>query len=174
MTFDKDEQSGTKIGNDYEPVLGLTFGWNLWDCFSAELQGLYTTARTEGRREQIASANVYGRYFLILDQLTDFKSLKILPTFKGGLALRIASLPGNPASTDKALTTFGWGPSFGGGLSFIAAKYVFFGFEVQGDLLFFEDKRQDLTSGGGAPGTLVYKGGFYPQLTALGFAGVHF
>ncbi len=175
VSYDKDEQTGTKAGHDFEPAIGLTFGWNIWDYFSAELEGLYSTNSSGGRREHLVSANAYGKYFLILDDLTDFKSLRIMPTFKGGLSFRIASLPGNPNSTDTAVTKFGWGPSFGAGMSFLVAKYLWFGFEVQEDLVFFSDTNQTITVGGTTtPGALIYKGGFYPQFSALVFVGVHY
>lgn len=173
--FDIDQQSGEQVGEKFEPSMGLTFGWNIWDCFSAELEGRYATDRTENKREHLVAANAYGKYFLILDALTDFKSLRIMPTFKGGISFHVASMPGNPNSTDTAVTTFGVGPSFGAGFSFLIAEYLFFGFDVKEDLLFLTDAHQDLTVGGAAvPHALIYKGGFHPQFTAMGFIGVHF
>lgn len=173
--FDTDLQTGAKIGHDFEPAAGLMFGWNLWDYFSAELEGRYSTAKTSGGREHLAAAGVYGRYFFILDELTDFKSLRIMPTVKGGFSFHFASLPGNPDSSDPAVTTFGWGPSLGAGLSFIIAKYLFFGFDVKEDLTFFNDTSQNLTiNGQPAPNTLIYKGGFHPQFSAMAFIGVHY
>lgn len=173
--FDRDEQTGTKIGHDFEGAVGLVFGWNIWDWFSAELEGRYGTNTTSGRREHLVGANVNGRYFFILDALTDFQSLRIIPTLKGGFSFRVVSLPGNPNSTDTAVTTFGWGPSVGGGISFLVKKYLFFGLDVQEDLLFFDDTRQNLTvNGAAAPNTLIYKGGFYPQFSAMAFIGVHY
>ena len=121
--FDKDEQSGTKIGRDFEPAIGLIFGWNVWDYLSAELDGRYGTNINAGKREHLVGANINGKYFFILDALTDFPSLRIMPTIKGGFAFRVASLPGNINTTDKVVTTFGWGPSFGGGISFLWKKY---------------------------------------------------
>lgn len=173
--FDKDQQTGIKVGSDFEPAVGLTFGWNIWDWFSAELEGRYSTARTQDKREHLVAANVYGKYFFILDALTDFKSLRIMPTAKAGFSFHVASLPGNPNSTDTAVTTFGWGPSFGVGLSFLMAKYLFFGFDVKEDLLFLDDVHQNLTINGAAtPHAIIYKGGFHPQFTAMGFIGVHY
>lgn len=173
--FDKDEQTGEEAGHKFDPSMGLIFGWNLWDCFSAELEGRYSTAKLHDKREHLVSANAYGRYFVILDMLTDFDSLRIMPTVKGGLSFRVASLPGDPNSSDSAITTFGYGPSFGGGLTFLVKKYLFFGFDVQEDLVFFNDARQDLTINGQAfPNTLIYKGGLHPQFSATAFIGVHY
>ncbi len=174
-TFDRDENTGDEIGHAYDPAVGLIFGWNVWDSFSAEIEGRYSTAKLNDTREHLVSANVYGRYSFILDALTDFDTLRILPTLKGGLSFRVASLPGDPSSSDKAITTFGWGPSFGGGLSFIVKKYIFFGFNVQEDLVFFKDVYQTLNVGGvDVPNVLIYKGGFYPQFSAMAFVGVHY
>lgn len=171
VSFNKDEQTGQKYSGEFMPSIGLIFGWNIWDYLSAELDGRYTTNRTEGKREHLVSANVYGRYYFIIDQLTDSESFKVMPTVKGGFSFRIASLPGNPASADTALTTFGWGPSFGAGINFLVKKYLSFGVDAQEDLVFFQDKHQTLSSGAGA---LVYKGGFYPQFSVMGYIGVHY
>ena len=173
--FDRDEQTGIKIGNDFEPTVGIIFGWNLWDWFSAELEGRYGTNINGDKREHLVGANVTGKYFFILDALTSFESLRIMPTVKGGFAFRVASLPGDPNSNDQAVTTFGWGPAVGGGISFLWKKYLSFGINVQEDLLFFKDIRQDITINGAAsPNTLIYKGGFIPQFSAMGFVGVHY
>lgn len=175
VDFDNDQQTGTKVGRDFEPAIGLIFGWNIWDWFSAEIQGRYGTNKNAGRREHIVGANMSGKYYFIWDTLTDFPTLRIMPTVKGGLAFRVASLPGNVHSTDSAVTTFGVGPSFGAGIAFLWKKYLSFGFDIQEDLLFFEDTRQDITVNG-APNskTLIYRGGFIPQFSAMAYIGVHY
>ncbi len=170
--YDRDQITGTYMGDRFEPALGFLFGWNLTDNFSAELQGLYTTFKESGRkRAHIANANVSAKWTFILDALTDFKTLRILPFTKMGMSVRVAGLPSAIGATDNVIDTIGWGPAVGGGIAFLWHKYFFFGFDVQGDLLLFDDKRQTVS---GIPNTLVYKGGFYPSLTALAILGVHY
>jgi len=171
VKYDHDETSVGDSGRNFDPAFGFMFGWNAWDWLSAELQGRYSTSVNAGHREHIAAANLYAKAFLITNALTDFPTLRILPFIKGGLGIHVGVLPGSTGSTDTKVTTVGVGPSLGGGLAFTWKKYVYFGLDVQEDLIFFEDTRQDVN---GVPGTTVYKGGFYPSLGAMGFIGVHY
>lgn len=173
--FDRDEYTQADVGHDWEPSFGIIFGWNVWDWLSTELEGKYSTNVIAGKREHLVSANVNVKYFFITDALTDFPSLRIMPTIRIGASFRVAVLPGNPASNDDFVTTFGAGPSLGGGITCIWKKYFAFGFTIQEDLLFFEDVRQNLTVNGNAVNNaLIYKGGFKPQFTAMAIVGVHF
>jgi hypothetical protein len=170
--FDHDQTIGADTTRDYEPSFGFMFGWNAWDWLSAELQGRYSTDRNAGRREHLAAANLYAKFFLITDALTDFPTLRILPFAKAGMSLHVDVLPGSVnASDSNKITTMGYGPSIGAGIAVTWKKYVHFGMDIQEDLLFYEDKRQTVS---GVPNTLVYKGGFYPSLAAMGFIGVHY
>lgn len=173
--FDYDQYSNINVGHDWEPVFGVIFGWNIWDWFSAELEGKYGTNKKASRREHLVSANLNAKYFFITNALTDFPSLRIMPTVKIGASFRVAVLPGNPNSTDTMVTTFGGGPSLGGGVTCIWKKYFTFGFTIQEDLLFFENVRQTLTvNGTTVPNALIYEGGFKPQFSAMVIVGAHF
>ena len=169
--FDRDQVTNERIGNDIEPAFGFLFGWNVTDAISAELQGLYATSRTAGKREHIASAGVYCKWTFITDTLTNFKTFRILPFVKGGMMVRAASLPGGPSSPVSVMSTIGWGPSAGAGVAFMWHKYFYFGVDVQGDFILFDDLHQTVN---GTPNTLVYKGGFYPSASALAIIGVHY
>lgn len=171
VDFDYDEVDGRRVGNDFEPTAGFIFGWNVRDDLSAEMQLRYATNTNAGRREHIASANVYARWTMIFDVLTDFKDLRVLPFLKGGAATRISGLPGNPGSSDGTVGSFGIGPSAGGGIAFLAFKYFYFGFDLHEDILFFDDINQTVN---GVPGVLVYKGGFHPSFNAMAILGVHY
>ncbi|MFH1830392.1 MAG: outer membrane beta-barrel protein [Pseudomonadota bacterium] len=170
-SFDTDQVDGTKVGRDFEPTFGFIFGWNLFDYFATELQGRYATNRNNDRRIHIAQANVYTKWFLVTDALTDFPTFRILPFLKGGMGVRASVLPGNTGSTDTSVTSIGWGPTFGAGVSFIWKKYFYFGVDVQEDLFLFDDIRQTVN---GVPNTLVYKGGFHPCFGAMAILGVHY
>lgn len=171
MDYDTDQVSGEKIGRDFEPAFGFLFGWNLNDNFSPEIQGKYATNFKSGRRLHVASANVYAKYTFIIDPLVDFKTLRILPFLKAGMAFRVAVLPGNRNATKNTITQMGWGPSPGGGIAFLWKKYFLFGIDLQGDLLIMNDIRQTVN---GVPGTLVYQGGFHPAMSAMAILGVHY
>jgi hypothetical protein len=169
--FDRDQVTNERVGNDIEPAFGFLFGWNVTDAISAELQGLYATSRTSGKREHLASAGAYCKWTFITDALTDFKSLRILPFAKGGMMVRAASLPGGPSSPVNVMSTIGFGPSAGVGVAFLWHKYFYFGVDIQGDFLLFDDQHQTVN---GVPNTLVYKGGFYPSVSTLAIIGVHY
>jgi hypothetical protein len=170
-TFDRDQTTGIAQGSDFQPTFGFLFGWNVVDSLAAELQGRYATDPNHGDREHIAYANVMAKWMPIFDALTDFPTLRILPFLKGGMGVTVAILPGAPGSDGSKLTTVGFGPTLGGGIAFICKKYVHFGIDLQEDLHFFQDKTQTVN---GVPGTLVYKGGFHPLFSAMGFVGVHY
>jgi hypothetical protein len=170
-TFDTDQTTGVKQGENYEPTFGFIFGWNLVDWFSAEINGRYATTRTDNGREHIAGANLFAKFTWISDWLTDFPTFRVLPYAKAGIGTHIAILPGALGGGDSKITSFGYGPSAGGGIAFIWKKYFHFGVDAQCDMLFFDDGTQTVN---GVPGTVVYKGGFYPSLVAMGFLGVHY
>jgi hypothetical protein len=173
--FDVNARTGEKIGTSFEPAVGFLFGWNLFDWFSAELGGRYSTSEKRDRREHIAGANLNAKFFLITDALTDFPTLRILPFAKVGAALRVAALPGDPNATkDEVVSSFAYGPSVGAGIMFLWKKYVYFGANVQGDFLFFQDISQEIKSGSSTQNTLIYKGGFIPQFSGTALVGVHF
>jgi len=171
--FDTDQVTGQNQGNDWEPTVGFVFGWNIFDAFSTELQGMYTTDKNGGRRIHIASANIYAKLFLITDTLTDFPTFRILPFAKAGMGFRATILPSTPAASnpDDKVTRIGLGPSVGGGLAFLWKKYFYFGIDVQGDLYIYDDIDQTVA---GVPNTRVYDGGFQPSFTGMAFVGVHY
>jgi len=173
--FDKNQRTGQKAGAAIDPTIGFIFGWNVYDWLSAEMSGRYSTSEKNSRREHIANANLVAKAFLITNALTDFKSLRILPYAKAGLGMIFADLPEDDiVSTTSTRFTYGFGPTVGAGVMFLFAKYVYLGINVQGDMLFMQDIRSNVTSGGTTTNTLIYKGGFQPQLFTSGVAGVHF
>jgi hypothetical protein len=173
--FDTNQRTGERVGTDFEPTVGFLFGWNIYDWISAEISGRYATSKVADKREQIAGANLNTKFFLITDALTDFPTLRILPFVKAGVAFKVVALPGDTSAVkDDVLTSFAYGPSVGGGIMFLWKKYVYLGFNVQGDFLFFEDKYQDINNGGTSTNTLIYKGGFIPQVVTTAILGVHF
>lgn len=169
--FDTDQVTGTKVAGEFEPAFGFIFGWNIYDWFATELQGLYSTDRNSGNRVHYASAVVTTKYFLILDALTDFPTFRVMPFAKAGAGLRASILPDTPAAGTGKVTSLGYGPSVGGGIAFIWKKYFFFGIDLQEDLFYYDGISQTV---GGVPGTPVYKGGFHPSFTGTGFIGVHY
>lgn len=171
IDFDKNVASDTKVGSDFEPTAGIVFGWNVWDNFAPELQARYTTNYNGGRREHVADAGIYGKWTPIIDSLTDFESLRILPFAKAGISVCIAVLPSDINSSGGNVTMHGVGPALGAGLMFLVKKYIYFGFDVQEELLNFNTITQTVS---GVPNTTVYKGGFEPQFSAVGVIGVHY
>lgn len=169
--FDTDAVTGEQVGHDFDATFGFLFGWNLWDEFSTELQGRYGTNLRAGRREHIASGNIYAKYTFIINALTDFPTLRILPFLKAGMASQISVLPANRDSTNETATQIGLGPSPGAGIAFLWKKYFYFGIDIQEDFLFYDDIRETVN---GVPDTLVYRGGFHPSFSAMAMIGVHY
>ena len=170
-TYDTDQTTAVKQGHSYEPTIGFLFGWNLVDWFSAEINGRYATTRNDDRREHLAGANLFAKFTWVNKWLTDFPTFRVLPFAKAGIGTHIAILPGAVSNGDSKVTMFSYGPSVGGGVAFIWKKYFHFGVDAQCDMVFFDDGTQTVN---GVPGTVVYKGGFYPSLVATGFLGVHY
>lgn len=168
--FDRDQVTGQDVGSAFQPSFGFVFGWNIWDFFSGEIQGRYSTNLSKSRREHIAAANVYGKWTFIADALTDFPTFRVLPFVKGGLATRVEALPGTPGATHSVATRFGIGPSAGAGIAFLWKKYFYFGIDVQEDLLLFDSIDQTVN---GAM-RRVYDGGFCPSFSAAVMIGVHY
>jgi len=174
-TFDVNQRTNEKVGTVIEPNVGFIFGWNVYDWLAAEMSGRYSTSEKRSRREHIANANLVAKAFLITDALTDFKSLRILPYAKAGLAMLFGVLPEDESvSTTNTRFDYGFGPTVGAGVMFLFAKYAYLGLNVQGDMLFLQDIRSNIASGGTTTNTLIYKGGFQPQLYSSFIAGVHF
>lgn len=169
--FDRDEVTGTEYGRDFDPAIGLLFGWNVYDWLSAELQGRYATSAAAGNREHFASGALFAKYTFILDALTGFDTFRALPFVKCGIVGKVSALPGNPGSSHGTVTSWGMGPSPGIGIAFIWQKYFYFGIDLQEDLLFFNEIDQTVN---GVPNTLVYKGGFHPSFGAMAILGVHY
>lgn len=174
--FDINQRIDQKVGTMFEPTIGFLFGWNLYDWFAMELSGRYSTSEKDDRREHVAQIHLNSKFFLITDALTDFKTLRILPFGQVGAAINVAVLPGDvTATTDNQPKSFAYGPSVGAGVMFLFKKYVYLGLKAQGDFLFYDEIRQELSSGGvTTPDVLIYKGGFIPQFSAMGIFGVHF
>ena len=172
---DDDQQANSKVGANFERSFGVLFGWNLNDYFATEIKGRYSTNQNQGRRQHLVNANLGGRYSFIFDKLTDFKSLRILPYVSSGIALRIASLPGNIQSSNSAITALAVGPYVGTGVTFMWKKYLYFGANLSGDLLFQESVRQDLDLASPAlSNQLIYNGGFQPAFSTGFILGVHY
>jgi len=168
--FDTDQVTGLDVGSDFQPTFGFVFGWNIWDYFSGELQCRYSTNMSSSRREHIATVNAYGKWTFIADALTDFPTFRVLPFLKGGIASRIAALPGTPAAGKSTLTRFGVGPSAGAGIAFMWKRYFYFGVDLQEDFLFFDGISQTVNG----VSREVYEGGFHPSFSASAILGVHY
>ncbi|MFH1652440.1 MAG: outer membrane beta-barrel protein [Pseudomonadota bacterium] len=171
---DRDQQTGIRLGRNYEPSFGLIFGWNILDELALEFDGRYSTNINSGRSEHIAAPGFSVKYNFYQFNVFNPETF-ILPYIKGGMNFRVAVLPGNDLSSDKKITQFGYGPSFGAGVDFLINKYVFLGIIVRYDILNYEDVRQNLDNA--APpviGALIYRGGWHNSLGAGITLGVHY
>lgn len=167
---DNNVRTGAQVGRNFEPSGGFHFGWNIFNQFAPELEARYTTNRNGGNREHIATLNVNAVYSIILKKLTDFKKVKILPFLQAGPVIQLASLPGDPESTDGVITTWGQGFGFGGGVRFLIKTYFYLGALAQLDFVSFPDKFQTV----GGASTKIISGGWKTEPAFSGNIGVHF
>lgn len=170
FSADTNVRTNTKVGHDYEPAAGFTFGWNLVDWIAPEFEVKYTTNKNGGNREHVVNVGMNAVLYLITDQMTDFKSIHILPFVLAGPVFQFAAVPGDAASSDKTMSA--WGPGFGAGagIRMLFAKYGYAGITVRSDFVLLPDKSQNI---GGATAKIM-DGGFDVQLGLMGYIGVHF
>ena len=168
--WDKNETTGIEEGSPWGLMLGLVFGWNVYDWLAPEVLFRFSTDKNDGRREYMAGANLGFVFTWLADPLLDFENWRILPFIKPGVGLQAAVLPGAANSTQNRLTSFGIGPSIGGGVRFLFKKYFYFGLEVQEEFL---HQRSVYQAVNGAR-TRIYQRGWVGQFETYLTAGVHF
>ena len=173
--FDYNLAAAEKVGRDLEPNIGLLFGWDLTDNWGALFQSQYSTNKNRGRREHITNNLLAVRYSFIVDALTPSTNFSAIPYVLSGFGFRISALPGDQNSSDSVIPSFGFGPSVGGGLAFMVKKYLYLGFQVQGDLLFYDELRQNFDRANPLlANQKVYNGGFQPSFATHFMIGVHY
>lgn len=173
MRFDWDvnQRTLTQEGAKTEPIIGILFGWNVFDWLAPDMTLRYTTSKNEKRREHIGGANVGLAFTLLATPLLNFQKWSILPFVKPGIAVQFAALPGDSLSDTDRVTSSGIGPSIGGGVRFLFNKYFYFGFEYHQQFLNQGKSIQNLTPGGS---TLIYNGGWKTQHETFAFVGMHY
>lgn len=169
-SFDRNLISNTRTGRDQEFAFGFLFGWHTSDHFGPFLQVRYATDLNSETRLHIINSNVGATYTLILDALTDFKSLRILPFVGGEFLFRIDALPVDPSTGSNLVNRYAVGPGVMGGVNFLFKRYVYIGAMFQEDFAHFYSKSQAVA---GTP-TPVYGSGWHPQWSASLNTGFHF
>lgn len=168
--FDRNMASNTSTGRDQEFALGFLFGWHTSDCFGPFMEVRYATDVNGGNRLHIVNGNIGASYTLILDTLTRFKTLRILPYVGGDFLFRIDALPANPGISSSLVNRYAMGPGVVGGVNFLFRRYVYIGAMFQEDFAHFYSKSS--TTGGAT--TAIYNGGWHPQWGASLNTGFHF
>lgn len=169
-SFDRNLVSNTTTGRNEELAFGFLFGWHTSDQFGPFLEVRYSTDLNNGRRMHMVNGNIGATYTLILNALTHFKSLRILPFVGGDLMFRIDALPADPTVSSDLVNRYAVGPGLVGGINFLFKRYVYLGAMFQEDFAHFYSKSQSI---GGIP-TAVYSSGWHPQWSASLNAGFHF
>lgn len=172
VNFDKNVYRNDSFGHDFEGCYGFNFGWFVYDHLAPEIEMRYSTTKSRGSREHILNLNLNVKYSLITNALTnkDINKLHVMPYIAGGVAVQLSNIPGDPDSTDSVLSIVAPGLSASGGIDFLYFKYAYFGIQVQGDFIHVPDESQIIN------GTMqkIIAGGWDPQVSFLGKAGVHF
>lgn len=161
-TFDRNLVSNTTTGRDEELALGFMFGWHTSDHWGPFIEARYSTDNNGGNRIHMVNGNVGATYTLILDALTRFQSLRILPYIGGDLLFRIDALPADPTIGNNLINRYGVGPGIVGGINFLFKRYVYIGIMGQEDFPYF------------SASTPAYGSGWHPQWSASLNAGFHF
>lgn len=169
-SFDRNLVSNSQTGRDQEFAFGFLFGWHTSDHFGPFLEVRYSTDLNNERRLHIVNGNIGATYTLILDALTDFRALRILPFVGGDFLFRIDALPSDPAAGSGLVNRYAVGPGVVGGVNFLFKRYVYIGAMFQEDFVHFYSKTQIV---GGVP-TAAYGSGWHPQWSASLNAGFHF
>jgi hypothetical protein len=169
-SFDRNLVSNTRTGRDQEVALGFLFGWHTSDHFGPFLEVRYSTDLNSERRLHVVNGNIGVTYTLILDALTRFKSLRILPFVGGDLLFRIDALPSDPSVGSGLVNRYAIGPGVMGGINVLFKRYVYIGALFQEDYAHFYSRSQTI----GGASTVVYGSGWHPQWSASLNTGFHF
>lgn len=169
-SFDRNLATNTPTGRDQEFAFGFLFGWRTSDHFGPFLEVRYATDANNGNRLHIINGNIGASYTLILDALTRFKSLRILPYVGGDLLFRIDALPTDPGASSNLVNRYAIGPGVVGGVNFLFRRYVYIGAMFQEDFAHFYSKSRAT----GGVTTATYDGGWHPQWSASLTTGFHF
>lgn len=169
-SFDKNLASASQTGRNQELAFGFLFGWHTSDNFGPFLEVRYSTDLNNESRLHIVNGNIGATYTLILDALTNFKSLRILPFVGGEFLFRIDALPSDPTLGTNLVNRYAIGPGVVGGINFLFKRYVYIGAMFQEDFAHFYSKSQTIA---GVPTTL-YGSGWHPQWSASLNTGFHF
>ncbi len=169
-SFDHNQVSNTSTGRDEELALGFLFGWHVSDIFGPFMEIRYSTDDNGGNRLHIVNGNIGATYTLILDALTNFKSLRILPYLGGDMIFQVGALPSDPTAGTGTVDRYAIGPGVLGGVNFLFKRYVYIGLMGQYDFPYFFSRSQTI----GGIDTTVYGSGWHPQWGATLNAGFHF
>lgn len=169
-SFDRNMINNIRTGRDKELAFGFLFGWHTSDHFGPFLQVRYSTDLNNESRLHIINGNVGVTYTLIMDALTDFKTLRILPFVGGELLFRIDALPTDPSTGTNLVNRYAVGPGMLGGINFLFKRYIYIGALFQEDFAHFYSKSQTI----GGISTTVYGSGWHPQWSASLNTGFHF
>lgn len=162
-----------EFGNDIEPSMGLTYGYNITNWIAPELQFSYVTATgsTPGgsAREHALTIRLNGKYsFLTNSSFNANRKIKIYPYAKaGGLAHAVYV---NAPVTDDKVGAWGYGFDLGGGVEF-NWKALYLGLDISNDFVFLKEYTRNIT---GVGETVILNGGFDYQIGAVAAVGVHF
>lgn len=169
--YDTNLVSGVKQGHDIDALFGAIFGWNVNDTWSAELHGHYSSPGTESVQEHLINVRLQARYSLITEALTHFQSLRILPYVSAGPLVQLNAMASAPGTTENRAKQWGYGLSFGTGVSFqFWHDYAYISVGGFLDLIHRQDLSQDVSG----VDTLVYRGGNDLDWSSIGAIGVHF
>lgn len=168
LDWDTNQRTQIQEGGSWEPLYGLTFGWNLMDWLAPELSLQYTNSPNGGRREHVAEANVGPTFSLLINPLLG-ETWQFIPFIHPTFTVELASLPGDRLAADDRVTMTGLGGSVTAGVR-ILRKYFYAGLNVRETFLDFDEQKQNING----VETLIYTGGMKTQFETFLSLGVHY
>lgn len=181
-TNDRNVDTGRKFGSSFDPGVGLTLGWDITDWIGPMLSFKYgfdtaqvgngTVAHpTQNAREHLINAELSARFsplaLIKWKNLSD--TIKMLPYVKAGFAA--SGLYINASADANKAGSWGYGPSVGAGVEFLVWEKLWFGFDLQENLLFLQGVKKTVN---GVANTTIIQGGFHSQFSLMGVVGYHY
>lgn len=168
MNNDKDTNilNNTAFGSKNLLGYNLTLGWNFLDFLATELSLRYATETVTAQKEHAANVDLFLKYSLILNVLTQWEKIQFLPYVKAGGGMYGAAVPDTSAGNNR----FGvYGPAgvVAVGLETLLMKHFYLGAD-------FTNHFVNLQAKSNAAGQRILNGGFDYQYSVFGYAGFHF
>jgi hypothetical protein len=200
-TNDRNAVTGRSFDGDFDPAVGVTFGWDIADWIGPMFQFTYATASSEvgdpantsapvtyggitypagtfpveGARQHALDISLYARatapYFTRARWQPE--AFKIIPYAKLGAVGHVIFV--DPPTGANKVGAAGAGIGVGAGCELLIWRGIFFALDLTENFIFQKSFYADMTDSSGVTrSTKVTAGGLKAQFNLLGILGWHF